>query len=333
MALQWLKQPNGTLVLWDPAKGGAPLSSEPDKGSQAMPDTDTTEVARSLLEDGQGTRSPDLLTKLLSSGGAPADTSPGEDKIDYTHLIMALLGSSVNAAPAGEEGGQSVGATTPEGAGYSPAEPTTGVESKGRLPAAAKDVKGYAGAEAFVKGMIKRGWTPSEAAGAAGNVHVESGFKPGVKSSVPGEQSFGFLQWNKDRLQGLKNYAASKGMDRQSPEAQMDWINLERTGGSVKYGGTDESGAYKKALSAGGTPEQIAARFGQYVERPKDLSQSVRERMGAAMQYAKFGGVGGTPAQPPANVVAAAQHDKVPYTNQTVDQELMSAILGGTTWG
>jgi hypothetical protein len=293
-----------------------------------MPGTDTTEVARSLLEDGQGTRNPDLLTKLLTSGGAPADTSPG-DKIDYAHLIMTLLGSSVNAAPAGDQGSQSVGAFTPEGVGYSPAEPTTGEESKNRLPSP-KDVKGYPGAEAFVKGMIARGWTPAEAAGAAGNVHVESGFKPGVKSSVPGEQSFGFLQWNKDRLQGLKNYAASKGIDWQSPEAQMDWINLERTGGSVKYGGTNESAAYKKALAAGGSPEQIAARFGQFVERPKDLSQSVRERMGAAVQYAKFGG---TSPNPPPNVVAAAQHDKVPYTNQTVDQELISAILGGTTWG
>jgi hypothetical protein len=38
----------------------------------------------------------------------------------------------------------------------------------------------------FVQGMVRRGWTPNEAAGAAGNVHVESGFRPYIKSAAPG---------------------------------------------------------------------------------------------------------------------------------------------------
>jgi len=333
MPLQWLKQPDGTLVLWDPQKGGTPLSAAPDKGAQAMPGTDTSGVARDLFEDNQGTRNPDLLTKLLTSGGAPASAG-GEDKIDYAKLIMALLGSSVNAAPAGTEGAQSVGAQTPEGAGYSPASPTTGEESAPRSKGKGK-TETYAGGKALVEGMIKRGWTPEEAAGLAGNVHVESGFKPAVKSSVKEEQSYGFMQWNHERLQGLKNMAAAKGLDWRDPEAQMDWIHMERTGESMKYGGTDERSAYKKAFAGGGSAADIASRFGRYVERPKDLSQSVNERMSAATQYARLvggGRGGGGEASPPANVIAAAQQSNVPYTNQTPEEELFSAILGGTSW-
>jgi len=327
-----MKQPDGTIVLWDPKSSGRPLAAEPDLKSQAMPGTDTSDVARNIFEDTQGTRSPDFLTKLLSSGGAPTDTSTGGgDKIDYSHLLMALLGSSVNAAPAGDEGGQSVGATTPEGAGYSPAEPTTGEETS-RPKGKGGKTETYAGGKALVEGMIKRGWTPDEAAGLAGNVHVESGFKPAVKSSVKEEQSYGFMQWNHERLQGLKNMAEARGLDWKDPEAQMDWIHMERTGESMKYGGTDERNAYKKAFAGGGSAADIASRFGRYVERPKDLSQSVNQRMSAATQYAKLvggAGMGGGEPSPPANVVAARQHDKVPYTNQTIDQELMTAILGG----
>jgi len=336
MALQWLKQPDGTIVLWDRDKGGQPVGATPSGSSQAMPGTDTSDVARNIFEDTQGTRSPDLLTSLLSSGAG----KPGEDKIDYAHLLMTLLGSAANAAPAGDEGGQSVGATTPEGAGYSPASPTTGEETS--KPTKGGKSETYAGGKALVEGMIKRGWTPDEAAGLAGNVHVESGFKPAVKSSVKEEQSYGFMQWNHERLQGLKNMAADKGLDWRDPEAQMDWIHMERTGESMKYGGTDERSAYKKAFAGGGSAADIASRFGRYVERPKDLSQSVNQRMAAATAYAKqFGGggagrsyAGGAPNPTPPSVVAARQNSNVPYTNQSVEEELLSSILGGqSSWG
>jgi hypothetical protein len=144
-------------------------------------------------------------------------------------------------------------------------------------------------AKAFIEGMVKRGWTPQEAAGAAGNVHVESGFKPYIKSSAPGEQSYGLLQWNGARLRGLQQYAQLTGKDWTDPETQMDWINLERTGDSTIFGGDNESHAYHRALSPGGTPADIAERFGRYVERPLDLSQSVDQRRRAADQYAGLG--------------------------------------------
>jgi hypothetical protein len=137
-------------------------------------------------------------------------------------------------------------------------------------------------ADAFIVGMRRRGWTPEEAKGTAGNIAVESGFSPSVKSSVPNESSYGFLQWNKDRLQGLKNYADSVEKDWRDPETQMDWMDMERSGASRDFGGSDERTAYRRAFAGGGTPAEIAGRFAKYVERPKDLSQSIAQREAAA---------------------------------------------------
>jgi LysM repeat protein len=139
---------------------------------------------------------------------------------------------------------------------------------------------------AFMEGMLRRGWTVEEAAAVAGNAHVESGFQPGIKSSVPNENSYGFLQWNQRRLKGLQNMAAQTQRDWTDPEVQMDWINMERTGDSVNYGGEDESRMYAKAFEGGGTPEDMAERFGQFVERPLKLSDTAHIRRAAAAKYA-----------------------------------------------
>lgn len=326
MPLQWLKQPDGTLVLWDTSKGSTPLSAAPsDQSRQAMPGTDTTDVARQMFADKQGTKQPSPLD-WVADIAKEAPPTTGDAKIDVNALVNAILGS-------GGEGGQSLGTADQA----SPADPTTGEQSQTDAKGQLTKTKGYPGAEAFVQGLIKRGWTPEEAAAAAGNAHVESGFRPGVKSSVKNEQSFGFLQWNKERLQGLKNMASSKGLDWQDPEAQLDWINMERSGESTKFGGGSEKSAYAKAFKGGGTPAEMASRFGQYVERPKDLSQSVNQRMAAATTYMKF--AGSTAGMPQGQAVAIASaapaQDKQPYSNQTMDEEMFSSILsqGGTSWG
>jgi len=137
----------------------------------------------------------------------------------------------------------------------------------------------------FVQGMINRGWTPAEAAAAAGNVHVESGFFPGIKSLSPGEQSFGLMQWNGDRLAGLQRYGLAFGRDWKDPEVQMDYINMERNGQSVVYGGTDERRAYQNAFGRGGSAADMAERFGRYVERPLTLANTVDQRRAAAEEY------------------------------------------------
>jgi|SRR5262245_29813127 len=163
---------------------------------------------------------------------------------------------------------------------YQPEEPVTPEET----PRGSKSHM-YSGSSQFVKGMIARGWTPEEAAGVAGNVHVESGFKPYIKSSVPGEHSYGFLQWNKERLRGLQNMAAIQGRDWQDPEVQMDYIQAERSGDSIKFGGGDERNSYYKAFAQGGTPAEIAERFGRFVERPLRLADTVETRRKMAEMY------------------------------------------------
>jgi len=146
---------------------------------------------------------------------------------------------------------------------------------------------------AFVQGMVNRGWTGDEAAAAAGNAHIESGFIPG--NVAPGGDS-GLIQWAGPRLAGLQSYASTTGRSWKDAEAQMDWLAMERSGESTKWGGSDERDSFRKAFDAGGTPQEMAGRFGQFVERPRDLSATVDQRMAAAGLYA--------PAAPPATQVA-----------------------------
>jgi len=136
---------------------------------------------------------------------------------------------------------------------------------------------------AFVQGMVNRGWTPEESAAAAGNVHIESAFIPG--NVAPGGDS-GLIQWAGPRLAGLQSYASATGRSWKDPEAQMDWLDMERSGESTKWGGSDERDNFRKAFAAGGTPQEMARGFGQFVERPRDLSATVDQRMAAAGLYA-----------------------------------------------
>jgi len=176
----------------------------------------------------------------------------------------------------------------PEWGAARPIEPPQGSMARLRVPGAPSSLpqqQPRGPAATFVEGMMKRGWTREEAAGLAGNIQIESAFRSDVKSSVPKEQSFGLMQWNKDRLQGLKNMAAASKRDWRDPEVQMDWINMERNGDSVKFGGSNERGFYKKALGQKGTPEEYAERIGRFVERPRDLSATLRQRQQFARQY------------------------------------------------
>lgn len=140
---------------------------------------------------------------------------------------------------------------------------------------------------AFVEGMMRRGWTVEEAAGVAGNAHVESRFNPGIneKQPIAGRGGYGFIQLTGPRRVAYEQYATDTGRKFDDPEAQMDWLNMERTGESAKYG-INEKNAYQRALGGGGTPEDIAQRFGQYVERPKDLGATLATRRQAAAKYA-----------------------------------------------
>jgi len=145
-------------------------------------------------------------------------------------------------------------------------------------------IRGTVHPQAFVRGMVDRGWTPQEAAAAAGNVHVESGFVPAI-SQQGGGPGRGLAQWGGDRFTGLQKYAAATGRDWHDPNVQMDWLAMERTGESTTYGGSDERGAFTKAFAGGGTPAELAENFGRYVERPARLSDTLTDRRAYAELY------------------------------------------------
>jgi hypothetical protein len=140
----------------------------------------------------------------------------------------------------------------------------------------------------FIAGMVQRGWTPAEAAAAAGNIHAESGFDPGIQERQPlaGRGGFGLLQWTGPRRRALESFAASTGRAVDDLETQMDFLHAERTGQSTRYGGPDERTSYRKAFPEGGGPSELAYRFGAHVERPANLEASASKRTAAARQFA-----------------------------------------------
>jgi hypothetical protein len=107
--------------------------------------------------------------------------------------------------------------------------------------------------------LMRLGWTKQEAAGAAGAAAFESGNRYGVVNSIG---AAGLWQMLGKRRAGLINYAKSVGKPWWDPLVQAQWINLERTGGSVKYGGSDERAFYRRGLSGD------AADYETFIERP-----------------------------------------------------------------
>jgi hypothetical protein len=143
--------------------------------------------------------------------------------------------------------------------------------------------------QAFVQGMVNRGWSPTEAQAAAGNVHVESAFYPSNVNKTGGDT--GLVQWTGPRKAGLVNYANATGRSWADPEVQMDWLQMERTGLSTQFGGSDERGGFRRAFGQGGTPADMAGGFAQFVERPANLSATIDQRRAMAGVYA-----GGAPS-------------------------------------
>jgi hypothetical protein len=142
----------------------------------------------------------------------------------------------------------------------------------------------------FMQGMVQRGWSPQEAAAAAGNVQVESVFRPGIQEVKPlaGRGGYGLIQWTGPRRRALERYAATTGRNIADPQVQMDWLAMERSGESTRYGGPDERASFQRAFARGGSPEDIAHRFGRFVERPANLGATAAKRRAAAARYARL---------------------------------------------
>jgi hypothetical protein len=109
------------------------------------------------------------------------------------------------------------------------------------------------------------GLNQPQAAGLVGNLQAESG--PQIKPvGVVGDNgtAFGAAQWRGPRLAGLKQYAAERGIDPFTTEAQQGFTRRELIGDAGQ--GPSEGGAYN-ALAATGTPGAAATAVDKLYER------------------------------------------------------------------
>lgn len=87
-------------------------------------------------------------------------------------------------------------------------------------------------AKQYIDGLVRRGFSPAQAAALAGNIQSESAGNPTAYNAD--ENAYGLMQWRLDRKTGLEDYARSTGRDPRDPEAQLDWLAVEMTGPEAK---------------------------------------------------------------------------------------------------
>lgn len=140
-------------------------------------------------------------------------------------------------------------------------------------------------AKTVFDGLVQRGLSPVAAAGIAGNFHGESGFDP----TIAGDHgtSFGLAQWRGDRLDALKQLAASQGKDWRDTNVQLDHVMNELKG--------PEAQAYA-ALQGAKSPEEAATQFMQKYERPAAWAMSQSGPGRASMAAQIFNQFGNAPA-------------------------------------
>jgi hypothetical protein len=106
------------------------------------------------------------------------------------------------------------------------------------------------------------GLTHEQAAGKVANLQAESGqnIKPWGVTGDNGT-AFGAAQWRGDRFANLQKFAADRGLDYRSTEAQQGFMRQEYLGSERK--------AYD-ALTSARTPDQAATAINRFYERSAD---------------------------------------------------------------
>lgn len=100
--------------------------------------------------------------------------------------------------------------------------------------------------------FIAQGYTPEQAAGIVGNLTNESGLDPTAvnpNDAGAGKDSEGIAQWNRDRLDNLKDFAADRGTSYQDYETQLAFVDHELRG-TGDFGGGSEASAYSRLESS-----------------------------------------------------------------------------------
>jgi hypothetical protein len=108
------------------------------------------------------------------------------------------------------------------------------------------------------------GLSQAQAAGAVGNLQAESGATiPSWGPTGDAGTAHGAAQWRLDRFANLQKYAADRGLDYRSTEAQQGFMRDEYLG--------SERPAYDRLIAAK-TPQEAAGIVNQYYERSADKS-------------------------------------------------------------
>ena len=109
--------------------------------------------------------------------------------------------------------------------------------------------------------LIKKGYSPSQASGIAGNIYVESGYKTGALGD--GGTSYGLCQWHNTRWERLVKFCEEKDLDSSSVEGQLIYLDWELK--------TREKKARKELMKTT-TPYDSAYAFAKYFERPSKIN-------------------------------------------------------------
>ena len=128
-----------------------------------------------------------------------------------------------------------------------------------------KKITGQTGnANAIIDFFVEKGLSDAGAAGIAGNLFVESGFK----TYILGDHgtSNGLAQWHNERWTGPKGFEAwckSQGMDPWSVEGQLEFLWWELTTNYISL---------VSFLQGNVTPYDAAYEFADKFERPENIS-------------------------------------------------------------
>ena len=108
-----------------------------------------------------------------------------------------------------------------------------------------------ANAKQIVNGLIKRGFSSTEAISLAGNMSVESS-ENGVwfDTAASDGTAYGLMQWQSDRLTALKAFAKYKGTGISSLSTQLDFAKFELKDCYLLYP-TDKTKKIKEQLIPG----------------------------------------------------------------------------------
>lgn len=157
---------------------------------------------------------------------------------------------------------------------------------------------------ALARDLVAKGWSPQGASAIVGNMRNESSFNPSAYTiDVNGRPSGGLIQWNGPRLAALQSWSASNGLNWQTSEAQIGFLDYEARGTHSGYGGAGMIGAsdMQSAILAAANYERFVGwNNGGFTGGAWENANGNRAANGLAVYNECFGGnvqqVGGVPA-------------------------------------